>query len=255
MISLPVSALLAWQRLLDRPKLAGPGIDVSKHQGRIDWLAAYADLHDVGEGTPWVYVKATEGEGYFDPQLERNAMLASQAGFDVGAYHFARIDSGANATKDANDEVDDFIDTIEHLPLSLRPCLDIELGGIKRRDFSWCRRWWVAACRRVHERTGVWPLIYTGYWSCRWIWRNRKARLDMQPALADLCPLWQPEYTNGKRPRKKLGGRGDQRWDPLIWQHTSKGRIAGIPGRVDRNVVLGTDHEFAKLRMPANGVA
>lgn len=246
MISL-CSVVLAWERFRDRPKLGGPGIDVSHHQGSIDWLAAYADLADDAEddAAPWVYVKATEGVGYTDPRFYANVLGARGAGFDVGAYHFARLDSGVNAQDDAQAEVDAFLEAVDRTSCNLRPCLDIELGGIKRRDPRWCRDWISVAIGRVRNATELLPVIYTGYWTMRWVYRGGDPL-----GQARMCPLWQAEYTNGKRPRKKIPG-----WEPLIWQHTSKGRVEGVPGRVDRNVVLGTDSEFGKLRTASNEVA
>ena len=168
-------ALLAFrwlERYRDRPVLAGPGIDVSRHQGEINWPAAWADLDDdlEGDDKPWVYVKATEGRDYQDPLFLEHVHGATAAGFLVGAYHFCRIDSGDDARDDARREIDDFLAALHHLPLSLVPALDIELGGIKRRDRVYCDAWVREAVHQVWESIDRFPLIYTGFWTCRWIW-------------------------------------------------------------------------------------
>jgi lysozyme len=64
-----------------------PGIDVSHWQGDLTkewWVAAY------NEGYRFVFLKATEGLDFIDPNYEINKTNAQEAGFKVGAYHFAR---------------------------------------------------------------------------------------------------------------------------------------------------------------------
>lgn len=229
---LAVAALQWLERHRDQPVLAGPGIDVSRHQGEIDWPAAWADLNDdlEADDRPWVYIKATEGQDYRDPLFVENVNGAVAAGFRVGAYHFCRLDSGDDAREDAGREIADFVAAIRGLPLTLLPCLDVELGGIRRRDRGYCDAWVREAIARVWEAVDRFPVLYTGYWTARWIWGTKPP-----PFSVRICPLWQAEYTNGDRPRKAIPG-----WGPLLWQHTSKGRVAGICGPVDRNVALGS---------------
>ena len=64
-----------------------PGIDISHWQGDITkewWINAYV------EGYRFVFLKATEGSTFVDPNFEINKERASDAGFAVGAYCFAR---------------------------------------------------------------------------------------------------------------------------------------------------------------------
>lgn len=58
------------------------GIDVSHHQGDIDWAAVRA------EGWRFAWIKATEGGDWTDPRFERNRVGAEAAGIAWGAYHF-----------------------------------------------------------------------------------------------------------------------------------------------------------------------
>src|SRR3546814_10025509 len=58
------------------------GIDVSHHQGAIDWERVAAD------GVEFAYLKATEGGGFSDPRFVSNARGAKAAGIKVGAYHY-----------------------------------------------------------------------------------------------------------------------------------------------------------------------
>ena len=58
------------------------GIDVSHHQGSIDWSAVAGD--DVG----FAFIKATEGGDHIDRRFEENWIGAAKAGIPRGAYHF-----------------------------------------------------------------------------------------------------------------------------------------------------------------------
>jgi len=59
------------------------GVDVSHHQGEIDW-AAVAKVQQIG----FAYVKATEGGDWIDPRFTANWQAARRAGLRVGGYHF-----------------------------------------------------------------------------------------------------------------------------------------------------------------------
>ena len=58
------------------------GIDVSNHQGQIDWPRVAKD--DVA----FAIIKATEGGDFVDKSFARNIEAARAAGLTVGAYHF-----------------------------------------------------------------------------------------------------------------------------------------------------------------------
>lgn len=60
------------------------GIDVSHHNGTIDWTAVRAG------GIDFAYVKMTEGMTGSDPRGEQNVAGARAAGLPVGVYHFVR---------------------------------------------------------------------------------------------------------------------------------------------------------------------
>lgn len=58
------------------------GVDVSHHQGPIDWRQVSDD------GVVFAYIKASEGATFNDPRFSRNWFAADQAGILRGAYHF-----------------------------------------------------------------------------------------------------------------------------------------------------------------------
>lgn len=59
------------------------GIDVSHHQGIIDWVAVAQDA-----AIQFVYIKATEGSTHLDSMYERNIREANLVGLNVGSYHY-----------------------------------------------------------------------------------------------------------------------------------------------------------------------
>ena len=58
------------------------GLDVSHHQGLIDWARIPTERYR------FVYIKATEGGDFWDKSFKQNWKQAMNAGLTVGAYHF-----------------------------------------------------------------------------------------------------------------------------------------------------------------------
>src|SRR5690242_3411645 len=91
-------------------------IDVSHHQGVIDWIQVADD------GIQGAMIKASEGIGYIDPLFRQNATEAISAGLRVGFYHYARPESGNTPEQ----EVEAFMGAISGLRASLPLVLDLE---------------------------------------------------------------------------------------------------------------------------------
>ena len=66
------------------------GIDVSYHQGAIDWGRV------AGAGKKFAFVRATAGTLTADVAYETNLAGAHAAGLPVGSYHFGNPDATAN---------------------------------------------------------------------------------------------------------------------------------------------------------------
>jgi GH25 family lysozyme M1 (1,4-beta-N-acetylmuramidase) len=69
------------------------GHDVSGHQGPVDWPGA------VGRGAKFVYIKATEGTGFQNPQFAQQYNGSYNVGMIRGSYHFARPDVSGGAAQ------------------------------------------------------------------------------------------------------------------------------------------------------------
>nr|WP_130344283.1 lysozyme [Herbihabitans rhizosphaerae] len=70
-----------------------PGIDVSGHQGNVNWAAQW------NAGKRFVWAKATEGTGYKNPYFGQQYNGSYNQGFIRGAYHFALPDRSSGATQ------------------------------------------------------------------------------------------------------------------------------------------------------------
>ncbi|MCP4386368.1 MAG: lysozyme, partial [Hyphomicrobiales bacterium] len=65
----------------DRARFPVRGIDVSHHQGTIDWDAV------VNDDIAFAWVKVSEGGDHRDREFERNIAEANRVGLPVGIYH------------------------------------------------------------------------------------------------------------------------------------------------------------------------
>jgi lysozyme len=133
LLALPGGAIVLylWSYQPDRGAYPIRGIDVSHHQGKIDWHAIAAD--DVA----FAYIKASEGGDYIDPAFAENRRQARAAGVKTGAYHFFTLcrDGGDQAShflavlrgktrQDENNQQDE-TEIADDLP----PVVDLEFGG------------------------------------------------------------------------------------------------------------------------------
>ena len=106
------------------------GVDVSTHQGFVNWTSMKND------GVAFGFVKATEGVNFIDNRFTQNMDNARNAGVPIGPYHYARPDSAVGTLadpvkQDAINEANDFVDAIEPYYTDypgeyLRPVLDVE---------------------------------------------------------------------------------------------------------------------------------
>jgi len=93
------------------------GIDVSHHQGSIDWAALPS------QGVDFAWIKASEGGDHRDRMFERNWAGARAAGIRRGAYHFFTLcRSGA-------DQAANFTGLVPRDSDALPPAIDLEFLG------------------------------------------------------------------------------------------------------------------------------
>ncbi len=218
------------------------GIDVSRHQGDVDFRAV------AESGMRYAIVKATEGRDYVDPRFVQNWEKLVELGEDViyrGAYHFARPDSTGGAA-DGKQEALDFCEVLKAVGGygrgALPPALDFE--KYSESDGSDNIPWIDAFIKTVEDQLGRAPMIYTGYK----VWRYEVANSSAFTGY----PLWLVKYTGRDYPTKAMA---ELPWDHFtLWQYSGGGNLQHHPdvpgaGTVDVNRFDGTEEDLAAFAM------
>lgn len=215
LISLVVLLLLAAAMLLvpalrDRWRPWGPawvqGIDVSHHQGAIDWPAVADD------GVRFAWIKATEGGDWVDPRFAENWEGAGRAGIPRGAYHFFTF------CRPGVEQAANFLATVPVTEGELPPVVDLEYGGncSARPDSASLGAELEAFMDAVEVVAGRRPMVYaTG------------------ELVRDHIALLVGERLWVRAIHHPLGMEAPV--PAVVWQYSNIGRVGGIEGRVDRN--------------------
>ena len=236
------------------------GIDVSHHQGSVDWEAVSNDPGNMRFGI----AKATEGADFLDPRFMENMSkireLNEREGRIVlypGAYHFARPDN-RHGRSGGETEGRWFCETllaalnagcIASLKEGfLEPWLDFE--KYSDSDYEQNIPWIEGFLHIVAEETGRMGGIYTG----PNIWRYELGNTDHFNAW----PLWEVKYKeygedpNASPPRMPTDESKDE-WVWKMWQWSGGGDfdyyggVQGVNADCDVNRFNGTEDDLAAL--------
>lgn len=185
------------------------GIDVSHYQGSIDWQRV------ANEGcVSYVYIKATEGAELVDSHYATNIVEAHKAGLSVGSYHFYRPRADVNA------QLANFTGVVDKRQQDLVPIIDIEDDrSPSEAEFIADLRYFI---ERVTKFYGRKPVLYTG---------QNFYNKHFQGLFPDY--QWMIAKYQNEAP-VLLDGQYY-----MMWQYTSKGKIPGINGTVDRSCLMG----------------
>ncbi len=127
------------------------GIDVSHHQGEIDW-DSFLNIYKYDTLVDFIYVKATEGTTHVDTQWENNREALLTCKPKHGAYHF--FSPGSNPKLQAKHFLNHYTYKIGDLP----PVLDVESEGTTDKQLLRDIEIW---CTTVEASIHVKPIIYT----------------------------------------------------------------------------------------------
>jgi lysozyme len=210
-VSICMLGALVWFTLLPeyRPALRPGeryGIDVSHHQGDIDWDQVADD--DI----EFAYLKATEGDDWTDRRFAGNWDRAAAAGIERGAYHFFTLCTPGEA------QARHFLDVVPDDPDALPPAVDLELAGNCRdrpRD-DVVQRELREFIDLVEATTGQEMTVYVG--------DDFDGRYPVRQSLQR--PIWHRRVLQ----RPDITG-----W--AIWQVTGFAHVEGIAGDVDLDVM------------------
>ncbi len=191
------------------------GIDISKHQGTIDWEELKRNPN-----IKYVYIKATEGSDYVDPKYKENIRNARKHGFKVGSYHFLTNKSSARG------QFQNFIRNVNRDEQDLLPIIDVEV----------CRQW---SSQQLRDSIKVFADLVEDYFGCKpMIYTSEKFfTKHLGRAFADY-PLFIAKYSAN---RPEIG----YRW--ILWQFSDCGYFKAVKGNYGE-VDLGRFNKGCSIR-------
>jgi lysozyme len=190
------------------------GIDVSHHNGTVDWpRVAEQDIE-------FAWIKATEGSSHVDSRFAANWAEAQRAGIATGAYHFMSFESpGA-------DQAHNMIATVPRVAGTLAPVVDLEPYGSFKGNLppaTEVRAILDPLLSTLEEHYGIAPVIYTTPSA------YRAYLVDLYPDN----PIW---FRSVAWPPRVPDGR-----DWTVWQYSNRDRLDGVGSEdeayVDMNVL------------------
>lgn len=196
------------------------GIDVSSHQGDIDWRK----VADAGIEFAFIRVGGrgySEGAIYEDQKFLQNITGAQANGIKVGVYFYSQAISTEEAEEEARFVLDKLIDHQISLDYpvvydwEIAPSKTARTAGIDSVTLTDCA---IAFCQAVEEEWFT-PMIYCGR--------------EVAYTMYDLSRLtdydfWYPQYAS----------QPGMYYDYRIWQYTDSGSVPGISGKVDMDIAF-----------------
>lgn len=192
----------------DRPSKVG--IDVSSHQGKIDWQ----QVKDAGVEVAIVRIGGrgyTEGGIFRDDYFHDNVVGAHAVGIETGAYFFSQ----ATSVDEAIEEAKAVCEWVEPYDMTYPIVFDWECvndgrtAGVSYADITAFAE---AFCQTVEEngyRAGVYLNLEMAFW--------------MDTTKFEAYDLWLAEYSDCPSLSRQLDA----------WQYSNEGTVAGISGTVD----------------------
>ena len=200
-----------------------PGIDVSYYQGNIDWKKVKES------GIEFAIIRVgyrgygEEGKMVEDKLAHRNIQGAIQAGLKVGVYFFSQ----ATSVEEALEEADFVLARIKNYDLTMPVVYDWEYvseeartANVDPRTLTDC---YLAFCGRLEE-AGYTPMAY---------FNTHQSRKMMYLTELEQYPFWLALYSD----------RMTYPYRIEMWQYTDSGKVPGIEGNVDINLMF-TDEYF-----------
>ena len=181
------------------------GLDISHHQEKVNWTR-------VDPKYKFIILKATEGQNFLDTDVLYNWNNARLNGFVVGAYHFFTMTSSGAA------QADFYISKVSDSDKTLPPIIDLEISTkkYKKKDVMKNLEEMVDKLEKHYKKRVIFYVNYNTY--------NAYIKGEFPKNK-----IWITDYKYFPRIKE------DNRW--VIWQVSRRGRIEGIPGFTDKNVL------------------
>ena len=198
------------------------GIDVSGHQpANITCVVDY----------DFAVVKATQGIAFTNDKWQEQAKCVVDRQKKLGFYHYA-------GGGDPIAEADYFTTTITQYVRKATLTLDWE----SYQNTAWGNGDWVRRfVNRVHDTTGVWPLIYV-----------QASGLNQIPAdVRKNCGLWVAQYASNAQTTYQASPWNYALYGEAMRQYTSNGRLNGYTGPLDLNYFRGDGGQWDAYANPS----
>ena len=196
-----------------------PGVDVSAHQGEIDWTAVKEsgiDFAIIRLG----YRGYGSGKLVEDEYAKKNLKEAKEAGLKIGAYFFSQ----ALDIKETDEEIQFILNMLADVNLDMPIVLDWEIPGgaenprTANMDPRTLTEMQKHFCQEM-EKKGFEPMI-----DFNWTQSSNLLYLSELEDYAFWLALYQDRMTYPYRVE--------------MWQYTDRGKVPGIQGDVDVNVYM-----------------
>ena len=194
-----------------------PGVDVSAHQGVIDWEAV------AKSGIKFAMIRLgyrgyESGKLVEDEYAQANLQGAMDAGLDVGAYFFSQ----ALDIRETDEEIEFMLEILGERHLAMPIVLDWEIPAASARSNGMDPVTLTDIQRHfcgIMRDKGYQPMIYFN-------WHQSEHLYNLHD-LEDY-PFWLALYQD----------RMTYPWKVEMWQYTNSGKVPGINGPVDLNVYM-----------------
>ncbi len=193
------------------------GVDVSQHQGSIDWNRVKAAGYEFAILRIGYRGYGQSGALMVDNTFHDNIRGAREAGLEVGIYIFSQAVNETEALEEAQMVLDNLAGYELDLPVVYDPELirdaEARTDDVTGEQFTQNT---ITFCERMKE-AGYEPMIYSNM-----VWEA--FLFDM--AQLQEYPIWYADY----EPIPQTP------YDFVFWQHSSTGRVDGITGDVDLDI-------------------
>ncbi len=206
-----------YQYMKDGQVVSYKGIDVSQHQGVIDWEQVAAD------GVQFAFIRAAyrgygaSGKLVADTYFDANVKGALENGIKVGVYVFSQAITPEEAVEEANF----VLERIAPYNIECPVVYDVETiagdnGRMNEISLEDRTNHALLFCQTI-EQAGYRPMIY---------YNTEMGAVKLDLETLEGYDKWFAAYT-------------DEFYYPYaydVWQYTSTGKVAGIKGNVDLNI-------------------
>lgn len=189
------------------------GVDVSENQGKIDWVRVKA------AGISFACMRSTKKNGSIDKTFADNLDACIDLGIDYSCYKYAY----AKTHDEARREADNVINTINAIKMPIWYDMeDKSLETLGKDTIEGIALSFIGECKEAGYDVGIY---------CNKNWYDNY----ISDYLKSRYSFWVARYG-------KNTGYLDEKYKPtgrnvIAWQYTSKGRVDGINGDVDLDVL------------------